>query len=479
MQPKNEFYFYDLETTGLSPKDDRIMQFAGQRTDMNLKPIGEPDNIFIKITPDILPSPDAIMVTGITPQQTLADGISEAEFLQYFHEHVATPGTVFTGYNTVRFDDEFMRFLNYRNFYDAYTWQWRDDRGRWDLLDVVRMTRALRPAGMQWPVDGEGKATNRLELLTKVNGLQHQNAHDALSDVSATIAIASLIKQQQPKLFSYLLGIRNKKQVQKILASGQPFIYTSGRYAAEFEKTTVAMVVGEHPLQQGSYFVFDLRNDPTELIGMTVEDIAKRYTNRFSKDEQPLPIKLIQANKCPAIAPLGVLTAPDNQRLGIDLAKVKEHFLALAGSGDLADRLAEVLRIDNQQKQQQFVENNIDVDTQLYNGFFDSADSNKMQVVRASNAETLADFNPGFNDPRLETLLVRYKARQYPGSLTNAEQAVWAEFLKNKMEDDKKGAGKFFERIAQLAITHAGDPKKLYLLQELQLYGESIIPTSY
>ena len=208
MKYKNNFYFYDLETTGLSPSRGQIMQFAGQRTDIDLTPIGEPDNIYIKINPDILPNPEAVLVTGITPQKTLADGISEADFLQYFYDNIALPGTIFTGFNTIRFDDEFMRFLNYRNFYDAYKWQWSEGRGKWDMLDIVRITRALRPEGINWPVDRDGKPVNKLELLTKLNNLDHQNAHDALSDVNATIAIAKMIKKHQPKLVKYLFEIR-------------------------------------------------------------------------------------------------------------------------------------------------------------------------------------------------------------------------------------------------------------------------------
>src|SRR5687767_13856438 len=145
------FFFYDLETSGFSPREARIMQFAGQRTDLDLRPVDEPVNELVKLTDDILPDPDAVLITGITPQQTLADGFTEAEFLQRFTADVATPGTIFIGFNSIRFDDEFMRALHYRNFYDPYEWQWQDNRAKWDLLDVVRMTRALRPDGIQWP----------------------------------------------------------------------------------------------------------------------------------------------------------------------------------------------------------------------------------------------------------------------------------------------------------------------------------------
>ncbi len=173
------FFFYDLETSGLDPRQDRIMQFAGRRTDLDLNPIGDPVNLLVKLGEDTLPSPYAIMVTKITPQSTTLDGLTEAEFCKYVSEEIFTENTIAIGYNSVRFDDEFMRHTFWRNFYDAYEWQWRDGRSRWDMLDVVRLTRALRPEGINWPVTEDGHATNRLELITKLNGISHEAAHDA------------------------------------------------------------------------------------------------------------------------------------------------------------------------------------------------------------------------------------------------------------------------------------------------------------
>ena len=230
------FFFYDLETSGLNPREDRIMQFAGQRTDSEFNLIGEPVDILVKMTSDALPSPGAIMVTKITPQSTLRDGISEAEFCRYITEEVFIPNTVTLGYNTVRFDDEFMRATLWRNFYDPYEWEWKDGRSRWDILDVVRLVRALRPEGINWPFTEEGKATNRLELLTKLNGLSHEHAHDALSDVYATIAVAKMLKEKQPKMFEYLYKMREKNAVKQLvnLEHKKPFVYASGRYASDF-----------------------------------------------------------------------------------------------------------------------------------------------------------------------------------------------------------------------------------------------------
>ena len=186
-------FFYDLETSGLSARDDRIMQFAGIRTDMDLQPIGEPYNFLVTLNDDTLPSPDALMVTGITPQKTLEEGYSEAECARMVSEEIFTPGTIAVGFNNVRFDDEFIRVLLWRNYYGPYEWAYQDGRSRWDLLDVVRLVRALRPEGINWPVV-DGKPTNRLELLSKENNLEHTHAHDALSDVEALIGVAKLIR---------------------------------------------------------------------------------------------------------------------------------------------------------------------------------------------------------------------------------------------------------------------------------------------
>ena len=191
---QNTFFFYDLETSGLNPREDRVMQFAGQRTDMDLNSLGDPISFLVKLPDDTLPSPYAVKVTGITPQQTQLDGLTEAEFAKFLAQEIFTPGTIATGYNNIRFDDEFIRHLFWRTFRDPYEWSWKDGRSRWDLLDVVRLTRALRPEGIKWPVDKDGKATNRLELITRQNKISHASAHDALSDVNALIGVTKLIK---------------------------------------------------------------------------------------------------------------------------------------------------------------------------------------------------------------------------------------------------------------------------------------------
>ena len=472
-------YFYDLETSGINPRSSRIMQFAGQRTDLDLVPIGDPDNIIVKLSEDILPDPDAIMITGISPQQTLADGIIEADFLDYFHKKIALKGTIFAGFNTIRFDDEFIRFTNYRNFYDAYEWQWQDQRSKWDILDVVRMTRALRPDGINWPFTPDGKASNRLELLTSVNRLDHFNAHDALSDVNATIAVARLIKQKQPKLFDYLLSMRDKNAIAKLVNSSEPFVYTSGRYSAEFEKTTVVISIASHPVQKGSVFVYDLRYDPAPFADMSPEQLAELMAKyKFEEGDLRLPVKQLQFNKCPAVAPMNVLDMASKNRLKIDTEIVNNNLQKLAKIEDFGDRIQEAVRINEKQRQQSIVSDINIVDNQLYDGFFNDYDKEKMRLVRESKQDQLADLSLDFADSRLGNLLLLYKARQFPSSLNIDEQSEWQTYKKQKILDGDQESPlvKYFSRIDQLSKQSGLTKNQQYLLEELKLYGQSIVP---
>jgi exodeoxyribonuclease-1 len=477
----NSLFFYDLETSGFNPRSARVMQFAGQRTDMELKPVGEPVNLLIKLTPDILPEPDAILVTGITPQQTLADGLTEAEFLKLFYDEVVHPDTVFIGFNSIRFDDEFMRFLHYRNFYDAYEWQWKDGCSRWDLLDMVRMTRALRPDGIEWPFAPDGKPANRLELLTKVNKLSHDSAHDALSDVQATIAIAQLIRNKQKDLFEYLLSLRDKKKVAELVLQDKPFVYTSGRYPSTNLHTTAVILLAKHP-QQDAALVYDLRHDPTPFLKMDVDKLVEAW--KFTKDPDALrlPVKTLKYNRCPAVAPLGVMKDKATQeRLGLTLETVTRHLNILKKhQAAFAEKMSQaVARLDAEREKAQtaLVDNQLTVDGRLYEKFFDAQDKQAMRVVRAAQPEELSQLAGSMRDDRLKSLLSLYKARNYPASLDNEERIVWDSFCRQQVFDGGQNSRlvKYFDRLGELAEGKLTGGQK-YLLEELQLYGQSIVP---
>ena len=501
------FFFYDLETSGLSPRDDRIMQFAGIRTDKNLKPVGDPVNLLVQLPEDTLPSPDAIMVTKITPQQTRLDGLSEREFCEYVTREIFTPGTIAVGYNSVRFDDEFMRFTLWRNFYEPYEWQWKDGRSRWDLLDVVRMTRALRPEGIKWPfqplkrlnretgvceevLDDNGEPvmvpTNRLELITKLNGIEHKHAHDALSDVEATISVARLIREKQPKLYEYLLSMRDKKRVAALVSPDKPapFVYSCGEYPSEFGKTSVA-----YPIAPGrtpnSILVFDLRHNVEEIIAkkgpaeVTTEQERRSPVTTGRADACPssnnfFPIvKELCLNKCPAVAPLGVLEAGDGwKKIGLSREVVEENLKKLRERPEFIKRVSAAAS-----EEPDFAEP-VDVEATLYDGFLSDSDRTRVESVRNTVPARLAGFKPAFGDKRLSELLIHYKGRNNPSSLTDDESSAWESYRAARLNRQAPAFLKSLERLQTLANsgspTDRGDDVDPYLLEELALWYHNL-----
>ena len=464
------YFFYDLETSGLSARNDRIMQFAGRRTDKDFNPIGEPYNLLVTLNDDTLPSPEALFVTGISPQKTVEEGYTEAQFVKIIAEEVFTPGTTAVGFNNVRFDDEFIRHLFWRNFYDPYEWSYKDGRSRWDLLDVVRMTRALRPEGINWPVTEEGKATNRLELLSKVNNIDHANAHDALSDVDALIGVTKLIAEKQPQLLQYLLKLRSKKEVQNLinLEDKKPFVYVSGRFDNEWNKATVAFPLA--PAPNSNVLVYDLRYDPSDFISMNENELAKiifaTWEERQKEGFIKLPVKTLQYNRCPAVAPLGVLEQSDGwKKIGLDSAIVTKHMNILLAHPDFAERMRSI-----SERKRDFPVST-DPEAQLYDGFLNDRDRLRVETVRNATEQELADFQPEFIDERLSPLLLHYKARNYPKVLSEGEMKMWEDWRGARLHQQLPSVLKSLQKYS----TDTDDDHQ-FMLQEIQLWIESVLP---
>lgn len=465
------FFFYDLETSGLDSRSDRVMQFAGQRTTLDLEPVGEPVNELIALSDDTIPSPEALLITGITPQKTVEEGYTEAEFTKKLVSEYFTPDTIIVGYNNIRFDDEFIRHLLWRNFHDPYEWSWKDGRSRWDLLDVVRMTRALRPSGIKWPVNEKGEPTNRLELITKLNGIAHESAHDALSDVQATIDVARLIKQKQPQLFNYLLQLRDKKELKKMinLEKKQPFVYVSGRYEQAFEKATVAFPLTSAP--HGNVLVYDLRHSPKSFLGLSTEDLSKRlfatFAERQAEGFETVPVKQLQYNRCPAVAPLAVLDVEDGwKRVCLSRGEIDENLKLLLEHPDFAEKIRSVFE-DRPQ-----LMGSATPEVSLYDGFLPDTDRLRVEAVRQADAQKLADLHLDFHDERLPELLLHYKARNYPKSLSESEMTSWEEWRASRLHEQLPKALEAIEKASKEDLTDT----QQYILAEIQLWVEGILP---
>ena len=463
------FFFYDLETSGLSGSDDRIMQFAGQRTDLDLNPVGPAYNILVQLNDDTLPSPGAILTTHITPQKTVEDGIAEFRLARLLQQEVFTPDTITLGFNSVRFDDKFIQHLFWRNFYDPYEWQWKDGRSRWDMLDVVRMTRALRPEGINWPVTEDGKPTNRLELITKQNGISHESAHDALSDVEALIDVTRLIRDKQPKLWSYLFKLRDKREVKALinLENPQPFVYSSGRFGSTHNFTTIAVPVA--PGKNGNILVFDLRVN----LGEKLEKIKQDFPDYEVNDELQFKnlffpaFKELAYNRCPAVAPLSVLDSGNGwEKIELTREQVEKNLESLRRHKDLIARIAKSNAKDTYDKPP------FDAESALYDGFLDDHDRVRIDAIKNMTENDLADFHPHFADERLPELLLHYKAKHFPASLTEAETAKWEEYRRKRLS---RQAPIFLAEMQKFTEEGADD----FILEELKLWYQSLQETDY
>lgn len=473
----NSIYWYDYETFGIDPRFDRIAQFAGLRTDEDLNIIDDPLVLYCRPADDMLPDPHACMITGITPQKAQADGLIEAEFIAAIHKEFSRPGTCVAGYNNIRFDDEFTRNTLYRNFFNPYTHEWKHGNSRWDIIDIVRLTRALRPQGIEWPVDGAGKPSNRLELLTKANNISHEAAHDAMSDVYATIAMAKLMREKQPRLYDYMYPLRKKQTVasQLNLNSREIVLHVSSRYPAQRGAIAAVIPICMHPINKNGVIVYDLNSQPEDFINIDSEEIAARlYTPAAELPEgvERIPLKVVHLNKCPVIVPLKTMDNESAQGLGINIETCALHRQQLL---DNIDSL--VKKVHQVFSDQSYPEIN-DPDAQIYSGgFFSDADYVRMDKIRALDPAELADYQPAFDDKRLPEMLFRYRARNYPEILSEDDKQQWDEYRKQHFIDpalSPRTLNKYFADIEELQAAPDTTGSQLVVLEELYKYGKQV-----
>ncbi len=464
------FYWHDYETWGTDPRRDRASQFAGIRTDTELNVIGKPLEIYCQPADDMLPQPEACLVTGITPQQAKRDGVVEAEFFALIHQELAQPGTCGVGYNTIRFDDEFTRYGFYRNFIDPYAREWQNGNSRWDIIDMVRLTRALRPEGIEWPEHEPGVPSFKLEHLTHANGIAHEDAHDALSDVHATIAIARLIREHQPRLFDYVLQLRDKRKAGEVLnlRHMKPVLHVSSMYPSERGCIAMVVPVAKHPTNNNGVIVYDLGIDPGPLLELDVGQIRERlFTPRAELPEgvERIPLKTVHLNKSPVIVPMSTMTDQAAQEWQIDVDKGLRHLEMIRQIPGLAAKIQQVHGA-------QVFEPLTDPDQMLYGGgFFSDADRRRIEAVRSGDPESLGDQHHLFDDSRLEEMLYRYRARNWPQTLNVAERERWDEYRRDRLTASDGGSSitldEYTRRLARLMVDPGVDDRGRAVLSEL------------
>jgi exodeoxyribonuclease-1 len=477
------FLWHDYETFGAQPRRDRPAQFAAIRTDADLNEIGEPIMLYCQPAPDFLPDPVSCLITGITPQQCLEWGVPEHKFAATIEQAFSQPGTVGVGYNTIRFDDEVTRFLFWRNLIDPYAREWQNQCGRWDLLDVVRMTYALRPEGIEWPTREDGKPSFRLEHLAAANGLLHESAHDALSDVRATIALARLIKQKQPKLWDFCFALHKKDRVADEIGMHllphlrQPFLHVSGMFPAERGCIGLVWPLGTHPTNKNEIIVWDCAYDPSELYGLDADTVRLRMFTRSSELPEGvtrLPIKSVHLNKSPMlVSNLKTLSPAMAARWGIDVEAARRNAQTAAAGPDLGALWAQVYHRPGAAEE-------TDVDEDLYGGFVGKDDRRLLDAMRKESPAKLAMMTPPFDDQRLGELVFRYRARNFPQTLSEQEAEHWEAHRAARLFDGAAGARtveQLFGEIDQLSET--ADERGEEILGALYDYAEMVAPQRY
>lgn len=427
------FYFYDLETWGADPKKDRIAQFAGVRTNLQLEPLAAADMAYCQLAPDYLPSPEAVLITGITPQKCQKVGLTEVEFIQRLHQQLAEPGTCVVGYNNIRFDDEMVRHTLFRNYIDPYAREWQNGNSRWDLIDVVRACYALRPDGIQWPLKDDGSPSFRLEDLCKANNIEHVQAHDASSDVYATIALAALIRSAQPRLFDYLYQHRQKQPLSALIdvAGLTPLLHVSSKFPALQGCCSWVVPLAYHPTNKNAVICFNLQQDPRFLLELDVDEIRRRLyakSTDLAADELRPALKLVHLNKSPVLAPAKTLSAARATELGIDRTSCLQHLEVIRQNQQTLSALFQEVY-----QQTDLPEPSPNPDYSLYQGFLSDHDRRLLPQVHSLSPQALALNPPVFQDDRLNSLMFRFRARNFPETLTHQELEQWQRFCHDQL----------------------------------------------
>jgi exodeoxyribonuclease-1 len=426
----------------------------------------------------VLPEPVASLITGITPQRAQAEGVIEAEFAARVNEHLAMPGTCAVGYNSLRFDDEFTRQLLYRNFHDPYAREWENGNSRWDIIDLARMAYALRPHGIEWPRREDGSPSFRLEDLARANHIAQRRAHDALSDVEATLGLARVLRCRQPRLWNWHLGLRRKQRIFELLdiANMTPMLHVSSRYPAERGCLAVIAPLAAHPTQPNGIIVLDLDADPTALIDLDADEIADRvFTRRadLPEDIERIPLKTIHANRSPALAPLSVLQGMDTRRIALDLDRNLAHLDRVRAATGLAEKVRRVFGRDTAR------EAAADAELALYDGFLSDSDKPLLRAVRQTPPEQLGQRDFGFSDTRYAELLFRYRARNWPQTLDASEAQRWEEFRRRRLETatvlTPRTLTEYFATIAGLRADPAITQEQHAVLDRLEQWGRTIL----
>ena len=475
--PPRSFFWHDYETFGVESWRDRPSQFAGIRTDAELNEIERPVMAYCQLSSDMLPDPGSCLITGITPQLAQAKGVPEYEFAKQVNAWLSVPGSCVVGYNSLRFDAEFTRYLLYRNFYDPYRHEWSDGNSRWDLLDVCRMAAALRPAGLNWPAHDDGMPIFSLSALSEANDVAVRPSHDALADTKATLEMARLIKAAQPRLFDHAVRLRDKRFARQQLGDGQMVAHVSARLRRQNGYTSLVAHIAQVPDRPNCQIVVDLSVDPEPLFETDVEDLRRTLFARREARPDGAPeigLQKVLLNKSPMLAPRSTLDAAAAERLGLDPLLCERRWRQVQAHRDmLAAKVEEVYATDDAPARER------DVEGRLYDGFFSDADRRQMSRLTQTAPAQLRGQQFQWQDSRLPELLLRYRARHAIDTLSTEELDAWRADRERRLSDASAGyitIERYNDLVAALRADAAcANDRNQGLLDQLEEYIDQVV----
>lgn len=334
------FTWYDTETSGIDHEYDQIYQFASVKTDANLNIIPNSEkNLNCKPRIDVIPQPGAFLTHMIDIDMLVKEGMSEFELTRMIaNEFMSNSNNMVSGYNTIGFDDEVVRRLMFRNMRDPYSHEWMEGNGRFDSYKMIQMIYALKPEMLTWRKNDKGSHSLKLEHLVEDNGLLdigHQ-AHDALSDVYATIALTKHLKEDNPRLFDYAMKLTDKRNVSSVLfnnydvAKRTPIVDVNTIYGGGKKYSSILLPIIGDVKNSSKVLCVDLTKDPTDLFGMSSKDINKYlFTKREELEAHAprVPAAGIAINKMPMVMQLKPNTLNNEQadRMDVDLDQVEAN----------------------------------------------------------------------------------------------------------------------------------------------------------
>jgi exodeoxyribonuclease-1 len=352
------------------------------------------------------------------------------------------------------------------------------------------MCYALRPEGVEWPMVEDARSVDpgeaedrsagqrpsfRLQDLANANGIGHEDAHDALADVRATIELARRIRTAQPRLFNWSLELRNKQKAKELLnpASPAPVVHTSGRIPSVRGCTTVVLPLATHPENDKAIIVFDLMGDADALIESDAEAIRDRvFTSAADLPENltRFPLKAVKLNAVPMLAPISVLAGVDHERIGLDMERCKRN------AELILRHLQTVQRSVREAFSGRYEDQEVDPDLALYSGgFFEESDRRLMNAIRRCTPAELSERNWEFIDRRLPLMLLRYRARNWPDTLSASEWQTWLKDREMRLTQPPDsaffGLEAFHLELASARESHQNDSRSQGILNALEAWS--------